>query len=159
MKAYQCERLPGSSETTQASRAVGRKRRQDTSSALTVSNNLAVGHLRLYGLSKILLPCCISDISLTMNDLKAIATIFFRVFGVSNLIYSVLYWLYGMFTNLFEPQSRFIVTTLWAFTYLALGLLLVLFSKRLAAVVVKGLNKGTLQNPPLPPSFPPNVQQ
>src|SRR6188474_528575 len=110
-------------------------------------------------LSKILLPCWISDISLTMNDQKAIATIFFRVFGVSNLIYSVLYWLYGMFTNLFEPQTRFIITTMWAFTYLALGLLLILFSTRLAAAVVKGLNNGTLQNPPLPPSFPANVQQ
>jgi len=94
-----------------------------------------------------------------MNDHKAIATIFFRVFGVSNLIYCVLYWLYGMFTNLFEPQSRFIITTLWAFTYLALGLLLILFSKRLAFVVVKGLSEGTLQNPPLPPSFAPDVQQ
>jgi hypothetical protein len=77
-----------------------------------------------------------------MNDYKAIATIFFRVFGVSNIIYSVLYWLYGMFSNLFETPSRFIVTTLWAFTYLALGLLLIVFSKRLAAWVVRGLDQG-----------------
>jgi hypothetical protein len=77
-----------------------------------------------------------------MNNHKAIATIFFRVFGVSNIIYSVLYWLYGMFCNLFETPSRFIVTTLWALTYLALGLLLIVFSKRLAASVVRGLDQG-----------------
>jgi len=93
-----------------------------------------------------------------MNDHKAVATIFFRVFGVSNIAYSVLYWVYGKFTNLFETPSRFIVTTLWALTYLVLGLLLITLSKRLASVVVKGLDEGTLQNPPPPPSFTPNVQ-
>lgn len=76
-----------------------------------------------------------------MNDHKAVATIFFRVFGVSNLIYSVLYWLYGMFCNLFQTPSRFIMTTLWAFTYLALGLLLIVFSTRLAALVARGLDQ------------------
>lgn len=108
----------------------------------------------VHGLSRTLLLCWISDISLTMNDHKAVAAIFFRVIGVTNLIYSVLYWLYGMFCNLFEPQSRFIITTLWAGTYLILGLFLIVLSKRLATVVVKGLDKVTLQNPPLPPSFP-----
>jgi hypothetical protein len=76
-----------------------------------------------------------------MNEHKAVATIFFRVFGVSNIIYAVLYWLYGMFCNLFETPSRFIVTTLWAFTYLALGLLLIGFSKRFAALAVRGLDQ------------------
>jgi hypothetical protein len=74
-----------------------------------------------------------------MNDHKATATIFFRVFGVSNIIYSVLYWLYGMFCNLFESPTRFIVTTLWALTYFVLGVLLIVLSKRLAALVIKGL--------------------
>ena len=94
-----------------------------------------------------------------MNDHRAVATIFFRVFGVTNIAYSVLYWLYGMFTNLFETPSRFIVTTLWALTYLILGLFLIVLSKRLATVVVKGLDKGTPQDPPPPPSFLANVQQ
>ena len=93
-----------------------------------------------------------------MSDHKAVATIFLRVFGVSNIAYSVLYWLYGMLTNLFETPSRFIVTTLWALTYLVLGLLLIVLSKRLASVVVKGLDEETLQNPPPPPSFTPDVQ-
>lgn len=77
-----------------------------------------------------------------MNDHKAVAAIFFRVFGVSNIIYSVLYWLYGMFINLFESQSRFIVATLWALTYLILGLLLIILSKPLAGLAVRGLGQG-----------------
>jgi hypothetical protein len=79
--------------------------------------------------------------SLTMNDHKAIATIFFQIFGVSNIAYSVLYWLYGMFINLFESPSRFIVTTLGALIYLVLGVLFIVLSKRLAALVVRGLDR------------------
>ena len=93
-----------------------------------------------------------------MNDHKAIATIFFRVFGVSDIAYSVLYWVYGIFTNLFETPSRFIVTTLWALTYLVLGLFLIILSKRLASVVVKGLDEAAVKNPPPPPSFTPDAQ-
>jgi hypothetical protein len=93
-----------------------------------------------------------------MNDHKAVATIFFRVIGVSNIAYSVLYWVYGIFTNLFETPSRFIVTTLWALTYFVLGFFLIVLSKRLANMVVKGLDEGMQPTPPPPPSFRPSVQ-
>jgi hypothetical protein len=83
-----------------------------------------------------------------MSDNKAVATIFFRVFGVSDLIYSVLYWLYGTFLNLFETQSSFITTALWASTYLALGIFLIALSNRLGGLVVRGLDQ------PMPPPPP-----
>jgi len=84
-----------------------------------------------------------------MTDHRALATLLFRVGGVSNILYSVLYWLYGTFTNLFETPSRFIATALWASTYLVLGLLLVLLSGRLGGLVIKGLDQ------PMPPPAPP----
>lgn len=77
-----------------------------------------------------------------MNDHKAVATILFRVLGVLNIAYSILYWLYGMFINLFESPSRFIVTTLCALIYLVLGLFLIILSKRLAGWVIRNLDQG-----------------
>jgi hypothetical protein len=38
----------------------------------------------------------ISDISLTMNDLKTVATILFRVFGASDIVFAVVYWPYNL---------------------------------------------------------------
>lgn len=83
-----------------------------------------------------------------MTDNKAVATFFFRVFGVSNIIYSVLYWLYGTILNLFQAQSRFIVTAFWASTYLLLGLFLIALSNPLGVLVVRGLDQ------PMPPPPP-----
>ena len=83
-----------------------------------------------------------------MSNNKAVATIFFRVVGVSNIIYSVLYWLYGTFLNFFETESRFIATALWAATYLVLGLFLIALSNLLGSLVVRGLDQ------PMPPPPP-----
>lgn len=85
-----------------------------------------------------------------MNHYKTLATILFRVFGVSNVVYAPLYWLYGTFMNLFETPSRFLVTALWASTYLLLGVLLIALSSRLGRLVVTGLEQPMV--PPPPPS-------
>lgn len=83
-----------------------------------------------------------------MSDNKVIATVFFRVFGVADIIYAVLYWLYGTFLNLFEAETRFITTALWASTYLILGVFLIALSNWLGGLVVRGLDQ------PMPPPPP-----
>ena len=83
-----------------------------------------------------------------MNHHRALATIFFRVFGVSNIIYSVLYWAYGTFMNFFETESRLIVTVLWASSYLGLGVFLIVLSNFLGGLVVRGLDQPSAPPPP-----------
>ena len=85
-----------------------------------------------------------------MNDYKAIATVFFRVLGVSDLIYSVLYLIYGVFLNLSEPPSRMILTTLWAATYVFQGVLLIGLSRSLGSLVGRGFDQPRTPPPPPP---------
>lgn len=77
-----------------------------------------------------------------MNDHKAVATILFRVFGVSDIAYAVLSWLYSLLISHYTSPGALIVATLCDLVYLFLGLLLIIFSKRLAALVVRGLGQG-----------------
>jgi hypothetical protein len=77
-----------------------------------------------------------------MSDHKEIATVFFRVFGVSDIAYAVLYWLYSLLISHYTSPGALIVATLCSFVYLILGALLIILSKRLAALVVRGLDHG-----------------
>ena len=86
-----------------------------------------------------------------MNDYKAMATVFFRVLGVSNLLYAVLYLIYGVFLNLSEGPSRIILSTLWAGTYAFLGVLLIGLSRSLGSLVGRGLDRSSAPPPPPPP--------
>ena len=74
-----------------------------------------------------------------MSDHKAMATIFFRVFGVSDIAYAILYWLYSLLISHYTSPGTLIVATLCALIYLVLGLLLIILSKRLAALVLRGI--------------------
>jgi uncharacterized metal-binding protein len=76
-----------------------------------------------------------------MNDRKAIATILFRVLGVSDIVFAVAYWPYNLLVSHYTSSSGIIVATLCALVYLVIGLLLIILSKRLAALVVKGLDQ------------------
>jgi hypothetical protein len=76
-----------------------------------------------------------------MNDPKTLATILFRVFGVSDIAYAFLYWLYSLLISHYTSPGALIVATLCAFVYLVLGLLLIVLSKRLAALVIRGLGQ------------------
>jgi hypothetical protein len=82
-------------------------------------------------------------------DGKTLATIFFRVLGVSYLLYGVFYALYVLFTASFN--GTFIISSLGILTYVGAGLCLLFLSRRLAALVVKGLDGDSL--PPPPPRF------
>ena len=73
-----------------------------------------------------------------MNDLK-VATILFRVFGVSDIAYAVFSWPYNLLMFHFSERSALIAATLCDLVYVCLGLFLIILSKRLAALVVRGL--------------------
>ena len=75
-----------------------------------------------------------------MNDYKAVATILFRVFGVSDIAFAVVYWPYNLLISHYTTSSGLIVATLCALVYVFLGLFLILLSKRLAGLVVRGLD-------------------
>ena len=76
-----------------------------------------------------------------MNNYTNHATILFRVLGVLNIVFAVLYWPYYLFICSYSnPGTFFIVATLNSLVYIALGLLLIVLSKRLAALVVRGLD-------------------
>ncbi len=70
---------------------------------------------------------------------KTLATTLFRVIGVTYIVYAVFYAPYILFCAAFT--STFIASTLSILTYVAGGLSLFIFSKRLAAFVVKGLDR------------------
>ena len=83
-------------------------------------------------------------------DNKTLATILFRVLGVSYFLYGVFYAPYLLLTASFN--GTFIICSLAILTYLGSGICLFLLSRPLAALVVKGLDRnGT--SPPPPPSF------
>jgi hypothetical protein len=69
---------------------------------------------------------------------KTLATILFRVLGLSYFVYAFFYGPYMLFAASFT--HTFIMSTLLVLTYLAGGASLFLFSKRLAGFVVKGLD-------------------
>jgi len=65
----------------------------------------------------------------------------FRVLGVSYIVFAILYWpYYLLICHYSNPGTFFIVATLNSLVYIALGLLLIVLSKRLAALVVRGLD-------------------
>jgi hypothetical protein len=83
-------------------------------------------------------------------DVKTLATILFRVSGVSYLVYAVIYVPY-MFMYTFYG-STLLMSVLSVLTYLAVGTLLLALSKPLGALVSKGLETKVVAPPP-PPSF------
>ena len=84
-------------------------------------------------------------------DYKTLATILFRVFGVSYFLYGVFYAPYFLVTAAFT--DTFIISTRAILTYFAVGFCLVFLSRPLAALVVKGLDHKGVPPPPPPPRF------
>jgi hypothetical protein len=77
-----------------------------------------------------------------MNDYTVFATILFRAFGVANIVFGVLYWPYYLLICYYStPGTFFIVATLCALVYIALGVFLFVLSKRLAGIVLRGLDR------------------
>jgi len=83
-------------------------------------------------------------------DKKTLATILFRVLGLSYLLYGIFYAPYVLFTASFN--GTFIISSLGILTYVGAGICLLLLSRPLAALVVKGLDGNSIPPPP-PPSF------
>jgi hypothetical protein len=83
-------------------------------------------------------------------DNKTLATILFRVLGVSYLLYGVFYAPYVLFTASFD--GTFIISGLGILTYVGAGICLLLLSRPLAALAVKGLDRNSILPPP-PPRF------
>ena len=83
-------------------------------------------------------------------DNKTVATILFRVLGLVYFVYGVFYAPYYLFTASFS--STIIVSMLGILTYLAAGICLLVLSKPLAALAVKGLGRDNIP-PPAPPRF------
>ncbi len=76
-----------------------------------------------------------------MNDHKAIATILFRAFGVTDIVFAVFYWPYNLLISHYTSSSGLIVATLCSLVYLAVGLFFIILSKRLASLVIRGLDQ------------------
>jgi hypothetical protein len=77
-----------------------------------------------------------------MGDHKTVATILFRVLGVAYIVFAVLYWPYNLLMCYATASSSTVIgPTLYSLVYIALGLFLIILSKRLAALVVKGLDR------------------
>ncbi len=84
-------------------------------------------------------------------DIKTLSTLLFRVFGVTYLVYGIFYIPY---IAVYAIYSRtWVMSCLMILTYLAAGAFLVVLSKALAALVVKGLDATKVATPPPPPSF------
>ena len=83
-------------------------------------------------------------------DNKTLATILFRVLGVSYLLYSVFYTPYVLFTASYN--GTFIISSFGILTFVGAGICLFLLSRPLAALVVKGLGLNRTF-PPQPPTF------
>jgi hypothetical protein len=83
-------------------------------------------------------------------DNKTLATVLFRVLGLSYLLYGVFYTPYVLFTASFN--STFIISSLGILTYVGAGICLFLLSRPFAALVVKGLDPNRTLPPP-PPTF------
>ena len=82
-------------------------------------------------------------------DTKTLATILFRAFGVSYLLFGICYAPYLLLTAAYS--GSFIIYILLILTYLVSGACLILFSSFLAGLVIKGLQQNS--TPPLPPTF------
>ena len=77
-----------------------------------------------------------------MNNYKNLAAILFRVSGVSCIVFAVLYWPYYLLICRYSsPDTFFIVATLYSLIYIAVGALLIVLSKHLATLVVRGLDR------------------
>jgi hypothetical protein len=83
-------------------------------------------------------------------DYKILAAILFRILGLSYFVYAIFYAPYLLFIASYN--GTFIVSVLGVLTYVAAGVCLLLFSKPLAALVVKGLGLNSTPPPP-PPKF------
>jgi hypothetical protein len=83
-------------------------------------------------------------------DNKTLATILFRVLGVSYLLYGFFYAPYLLYAASYS--GTFIISSLGILTYVGAGICLFLLSRPLAAWVVMGL-EGNSISPPPPPSF------
>jgi len=84
-------------------------------------------------------------------DNKTLATILFRTLGVTYLLYGLLYAPYFLITATYY-NGTLIVASLGLLSYLGSGVCLLLLSKPLSALVIKGLESATILPPP-PPTF------
>ena len=83
-------------------------------------------------------------------DYKTLAAILFRTLGLGYLVYGVFYAPYLLLAASYD--GTLIISMLAILTYVAPGICLFLFSKPLAALVVKGLDRNSISPPP-PPHF------
>jgi hypothetical protein len=86
-----------------------------------------------------------------LMDYTTLATILFRVFGVSYVLYGIFYAPYLLITAGFTDS--FLISSLLILTYFAAGIVLFIFSRPLAALAVKGLKLNDVPAPPPPPHF------
>jgi hypothetical protein len=84
-------------------------------------------------------------------DYTTLATILFRVFGVSYVLYGIFYAPYLLITAGFTDS--FLISSLLMLTYFAAGIVLFIFRRPLAALAVKGLKLNDVPAPPQPPHF------
>lgn len=82
-------------------------------------------------------------------DHKTLATILFRVFGISYFLYGVFYAPYFFVTATFS--DTLIISSLAILSYFGAGFGLFFLSGPLGALVVKGLDRNRV--PPPPPRF------
>ena len=84
-------------------------------------------------------------------DYKTLATILFRVFGVSYFLFGIFYAPYVLITATFD--GTFIISGLTILTYLGAGICIFLLSRPLSALAVMGLDRNSVAPPPSPPRF------
>lgn len=82
-------------------------------------------------------------------DYKTLATILFRVLGVSYFLFGIFYAPYYLVTGAFS--DTFIISSLAVLTYFGAGLCLFLLSRPLAALALIGLDRKSMPPPPPPP--------
>lgn len=83
-------------------------------------------------------------------DNKSLAPLLFRVSGVGYLVFSVFYAPYVLFTAFYS--GGFIISTLGILIYVAAGVCLLMLSKPLGYLIMKGLDQN-ITSPPPPPNF------
>jgi hypothetical protein len=76
-----------------------------------------------------------------MSDYKTLATILLRVLGLAYIAFAFWCWLYSLLTIHYREPGALLAATLNNLLYVVAGLSLFFLSKRLAALVVRGLDR------------------
>ena len=76
-----------------------------------------------------------------MNHYKNLATLAFRVIGIIVTAYSLVAWVYILFTSRYSERGTLAAATFADLAYLIFGVLMIALSKQLASLAVKGLDE------------------